>query len=107
MGRSGAPPLQEGPGKLPGFLLGRDDPTVGNPVEDVEGEQRSADAVAEIVTCVPFNIVLDCALIGLRRTPTMPQLRTCTACTWKVNDSVSPAGRAIPDTLNQRASGGD
>ena len=39
--------LQEGPGKAPGFLLGRDDPTVGNPVEDIEGEERPADAVID------------------------------------------------------------
>ena len=47
MGRSGAPPLQEGPGKVPGFLLGRDDPTVGHSVEDVESEERSADPVVD------------------------------------------------------------
>ena len=39
--------LREGSGKAPGFLLGRDDPTVGNPVEDIEGEERSADAVID------------------------------------------------------------
>ena len=40
-------PLQEGPGKVPGFLLGGDDPTVGNPVEDTEGEERSADTLVD------------------------------------------------------------
>ena len=47
MGRSGDPPLQKGPGKVPGFLLGRDDPIVGNPVEDIESEERSADTVVD------------------------------------------------------------
>ena len=39
--------MQEGPGKVPGFLLGRDDPIVGNPVEDIESEERSADTIVE------------------------------------------------------------
>ena len=44
MGRSGAPPLQEGPGKVPGFLLGRDDPIVGNPVEAARRHGRDGPA---------------------------------------------------------------
>ena len=46
-GRSVATPLQEGPGKVPGFVLGGDDPIVGNPVEDIESEERSADVVVD------------------------------------------------------------